>query len=112
MDTNAGEFVGEDRAETWMQRLAIGETIVIKGAELRVVVIRGRRVELELKSALERELEKGEVDEAVDQRRADLIREGARTGGQDFIGGGRRGGRPHGSKRGSLDRTGRPKSTL
>lgn len=59
MDTNAGQFVQEDRAEQWMQRLTVGEIVKIKDEELEVVKIEGRECTLKLRSAAERF---GEVD--------------------------------------------------
>ncbi len=50
MDSNAGEFVGPDRAEAWMERLDVGEIVKIKGEELEVVKIEGREVTLKLRS--------------------------------------------------------------
>ncbi len=54
MNTDTGQFVEEDRAEQWMQRLTIGEIIKIKGEELEVVKIEGRECTLKLLSAAER----------------------------------------------------------
>ena len=48
MDTNAGEFVGEERAESWMQRIEIGEVVKIKGEELEVVMIGRHEITLKL----------------------------------------------------------------
>jgi hypothetical protein len=54
MDSNAGEFVGEERAEAWMQRIGVGEVIKIKGEELEVVSIGRREITLKLLSFTER----------------------------------------------------------
>lgn len=54
MDTNAGEFVGEERAEAWMQRIEVGEIVKIKGEKLEVVRIEKREITLKLLSAYER----------------------------------------------------------
>lgn len=54
MDTNAGEFVEEERAERWMQRLQVGEIVKIKGEELQVVSTDKREVTLRLLSAADR----------------------------------------------------------
>ena len=51
MDTNAGEFVGEERAEAWMQRIEVGEVVKIKGEELEVLRIDERTIVLKLLSA-------------------------------------------------------------
>ncbi len=56
MDTNAGRFVEEADAEKWMQRLAVGEIVKIKGEELVVLAIDDRRVVLQLQSAEDRSL--------------------------------------------------------
>ncbi len=50
MDSNAGEFVDESRAEAWMQRIGVGEVVKIKGEELEVVSIVGREITLKLLS--------------------------------------------------------------
>ncbi len=54
MDTDAGRFVEDEKAETWMQRLDIGEVVKIKGEELEVVKIEGRLVVLKLLNSEER----------------------------------------------------------
>ena len=54
MDTNSGRFIEEQNAESWMQRIEVGEIIKIKGEELRVVSIESRRITLELMSAEDR----------------------------------------------------------
>jgi len=54
MDTNSAEFVGEERAEAWMQRIEVGEVIKIKGEDLEVVRIEKREITLKLLSAYER----------------------------------------------------------
>lgn len=54
MDTNAGEFVEEKRAEAWMQRIEIGEVVKIKGEELEVVRIEKREITLKLLGQIER----------------------------------------------------------
>ena len=54
MDTRSGEFVEDERAESWMQRIDIGEVVKIKGAELEVVGIAGREIRLCLLSASDR----------------------------------------------------------
>ena len=54
MDSNAGEFVGEERAEDWMQRVAVGEIVKIKGEELEVMAIDKRTIVLKLLSAEDR----------------------------------------------------------
>lgn len=54
MDTNAGRFVGEESAKSWMQRVEVDEVIKIKGEECRVVSINGRRLEVELLSSDDR----------------------------------------------------------
>ena len=51
MDTNAGEFVDEQRSESWMQRIEVGEVIKIKGEELEVLKINERTIVLKLLSA-------------------------------------------------------------
>jgi len=58
MDTNAGEFVGEERAEAWMQRIEVGEIVKIKGEKLEVVRIEKREITLKLLSAYERTMQK------------------------------------------------------
>lgn len=65
MDTNAGEFVGEDRVEQWMQRIAVGETVKIKGEELEVVKIERREITLKLLSYEER-IAKGTLEDVSD----------------------------------------------
>ncbi len=55
MDSNAGEFVGDERAEAWMQRIQVGEIVKIKGEELEVVEIGRREITLKLLSRYERE---------------------------------------------------------
>jgi len=54
MDPNAGRFIEEERAEAWMARIEVGETIKIKGEELEVVEIGDRTVTLKLLSFEER----------------------------------------------------------
>ena len=54
MDTRSGEFVEDERAESWMQRIGIGEVVKIKGEELEVVGISGREITLRLLSANDR----------------------------------------------------------
>ena len=54
MNSNTGEFVDEERAESWMQRIEVGETIKIKGEELEVVRIGDREITLKLLSHAER----------------------------------------------------------
>lgn len=54
MDSNAGEFIEEKRAEVWMQRIEVGEVIKIKDEELEVVKIETREITLKLLSAHER----------------------------------------------------------
>ncbi len=50
MNADSGQFVDEDQAKNWMQRIAIAEVVKIKGEECRVVRIDGRKIELELMS--------------------------------------------------------------
>ena len=54
MDPNSGRFVEEQYAESWMQRIEIGETIKIKGEECEVTAIGDRHITLRLLSADER----------------------------------------------------------
>lgn len=54
MNTNSGRFVKDDEAQDWMQRLAVGEIVKIKGAEFEVETIVNRRVTLKLLSAQDR----------------------------------------------------------
>jgi hypothetical protein len=54
MDPNAGEFIEEERAEAWMERIAVGEVIKLKGEECEVMKIERREVTLKLLSAHER----------------------------------------------------------
>lgn len=56
MNTETGEFVELDRAEKWMEKLAIDEIVMIKGGYLTVVKIQGREVTLKLLSAEDRVL--------------------------------------------------------
>ena len=87
MDTNSGRFVEEENADRWMQRLEVGETIKIKGEELRVVEISGRRVTLELKSATERMLEEGEAAERLGELRDQKRQREQAIRGTGFVGG-------------------------
>lgn len=89
MDAMSGRFVEESSAEDWMQRLEIGEKVMIKGEELRVVVIEDRRVTLELSSAMERMVAEAEAsDSLMEMRERMLDDKRSRHGGNDFIGGG------------------------
>ncbi len=72
MDSNAGRFVEEADAEKWMQRLAVGETVKIKGEELTVLAIDDRRVVLQLKSADDRSLAELAAGERLDDLSAQL----------------------------------------
>lgn len=54
MDTNTGEFVDDSRAESWMQRIDVGEVIKIKGEELDVLRIDERTIVLKLLNASDR----------------------------------------------------------
>lgn len=56
MDTNAGEFVSEERAEAWMQRIQVGEVVKIKSEELEVVGIGKHEITLKLLSQRDRDL--------------------------------------------------------
>ncbi len=56
MDTNAGEFVGEGRAEVWMQHIRIGEVVEIKGEELEVVGIGRHEITLKLLGQRDRDI--------------------------------------------------------
>lgn len=56
MDTESGRFVAERDAEASMERLDIGETVKLKGAEFEVEEISDRRVVLKLLSARDREI--------------------------------------------------------
>ena len=50
MNTDTGEFVGEDQAEPWMEKVSIGEVVPIKGNPTEVVRIEGRELTLKLMS--------------------------------------------------------------
>ena len=54
MDTNSGRFVGEEEAQPWMKRIAVGEVVSLKGEDCRVTRIAGRIISLELMSAEDR----------------------------------------------------------
>ena len=56
MDPNSGRFLDEDdeRIESWMERIAVGETVKIKGEELEVTRIGEREITLKLLSARDR----------------------------------------------------------
>jgi len=54
MDTDRGRFVEEEEAAAHMERLAVGETVKIKGAEFAVVSIGEREVVLKLLSSEDR----------------------------------------------------------
>lgn len=54
MDSDTGHFVDEKEAEAWMQRIAVGEAIEIKGEACEVITIGDREVTLRLLSAGER----------------------------------------------------------
>lgn len=57
MDTNQGRFVEEEQAESWMQRIQVGEIIKIKGEECRVEAIGSHIVTLKLLNPSERAIE-------------------------------------------------------
>lgn len=65
MNTDNGQFVTDDEAQPWMKRIMIGEVVFIKGEGFLVKKIEGRRIELELMSAMER----GEVHKNRHERR-------------------------------------------
>jgi len=56
MDTDSGRFLREDdeRVQSWMQRIEVGEIVKIKGEECRVESIGDRTITLGLLSRLER----------------------------------------------------------
>lgn len=56
MDSNAGEFVGDERAQAWMQRIEVGEVVKIKGEELEVVSISLREITLKLLGQQDRDV--------------------------------------------------------
>lgn len=73
MDTNRGEFVGPDRAEQWMKRLAVGQNVKVLGEEFEVLEIGKRTLLLKLLSyedrALGRSSEAPEDAEAIESAR-------------------------------------------
>lgn len=73
MDTNSGRFVEEEQAEKWMQRIAVGEIIKLKGEECRVVKIGERRVTLELMSADERMMQEFGSQDRLSDLRSELL---------------------------------------
>lgn len=48
MDTNSGEFVEEDRAEQWMKRVEVGQTIKILGEEFEITKIDRREMTVKM----------------------------------------------------------------
>jgi hypothetical protein len=54
MDTNAGKFVGPDRAQQWMKRVEVGQQLKILGEEFEVLEIRDRTMVVKLLSFEER----------------------------------------------------------
>ena len=54
MDTDSGRFVDDEQAQSWMQRISVGEVIKIKGEECEVVELGERTITLKLLSADER----------------------------------------------------------
>lgn len=54
MNPQTGQFVQEDRAEQWMQRVEVGEIVKIKGEELEIVEIEDRHIKLKLLSVRDR----------------------------------------------------------
>jgi len=71
MNPTSGEFVGDELAETWMQRIAVGETVKIKGEELEVVSIGPREITLKLLSQGDRDAKA--MRAALDDRLSSLI---------------------------------------
>ena len=55
MDPNAGRFVEEAQAESWMQRIEVGEVVKIKGEEFEVLGFEGREIRLRMRSAEDRQ---------------------------------------------------------
>ena len=54
MDPNAGRFIEEGRAGAWMERIAVGEIVKIKGEEFEVLGFNDRKIVLKLLSAEDR----------------------------------------------------------
>ncbi len=83
MNPQTGQFVQEDRAEQWMQRVEIGEVVKIKGEELEIVEIEGRHIKLKLLSAEDRMQKVFDVMdieyESLDGLRGSLQNENARS---------------------------------
>ena len=71
MDSNAGEFVDERRAEKWMERIAVGEVVKIKGEELEVVTIGKREITLKLLSHDDR---MNRLLDEIDRQRANILK--------------------------------------
>ena len=67
MDTNCGEFVDESRAEQWMKRVEVGQTIKILGEEFEITGISRREMTVKLLSYEDRMLGSlaGVCDEAA-----------------------------------------------
>lgn len=66
MNTNTGEFVDQERSETWMQRIGVGEVVKIKGGELEVVSIGRREITLRLLSQEDRVVAKIDFGDLAD----------------------------------------------
>jgi len=73
MDTNSGRFVEEESAEAWMQRVAVGEIIKVKGEECEVAEIRGRTLVLQLLSHEDRMEREGLAAKAISDLRESLL---------------------------------------
>jgi hypothetical protein len=75
MNPSSGEFVDEDRSESWMQRIEVGEVIKIKGEECEVVKIGRREITLKLLSSADRESSLAEYADAATAESARQLKE-------------------------------------
>lgn len=79
MNPQTGQFVQEDRAEAWMQRVEVGEVVKIKGEELEIIEIKGREIKLKLLSTEDRMHKNGDEYFALSDLRNAIQEHNARS---------------------------------
>lgn len=74
MNSNTGFFEKEEeRIENWMQTIEVGETVKIKGEELEVESIDGRKITLKLLSLEDRAFSELKAQTNIEDFRKQLL---------------------------------------